>query len=131
MKSQGILLFMICGNPVTFLYPKFSTSSHLKFLYISVCVRPVWKTHCWFPCVMAHLEIFFYRVKKTLCAIEQPLQHVIDYRVSTRTVILYLTTIKTIRIVLQTVLQVQTVNRKLTRRCSQIFKQGKCQTRMI
>ena len=38
-----------------FLNPKFPASSYLLFLYISVCVGPVQKPHCWFSHKVAHM----------------------------------------------------------------------------
>ena len=38
-----------------FLNLKFPVSSHLLFLYSSVCVGPVWKQHCWFSHVAAQM----------------------------------------------------------------------------
>ena len=35
--------------------PKFPVSSHLLCLYSSVCVRPVWKPHCWFSHEVAQI----------------------------------------------------------------------------
>ena len=37
---------------------KFQTSSPLLSLYRPVCVRPVWKPHCWFSLDAVHLLLF-------------------------------------------------------------------------
>ena len=40
-----------------FLNPKFPTSSHLLWLYRSVCVSPGRKPHCWFFNEVAHISV--------------------------------------------------------------------------
>ena len=49
----------LMGEKVQFLYflnPKCPVSSHLLWLYSSVCVRPVQKPHCWFSRVTAQIN---------------------------------------------------------------------------
>ena len=40
-----------------YLFAKFQASSLLLLLYSLVCVRPVWKPHCWFFHEVAHLFV--------------------------------------------------------------------------
>ena len=50
-SSQLNSAFVFTTCIVQFLYflnPKFQASNHLLSLYSLVCVRPVWKSHCWF-----------------------------------------------------------------------------------
>ena len=49
--SRLISVFVFATRIVQFLFylnPKFQASSSFLCLYRLVCVRPVWKPHCWF-----------------------------------------------------------------------------------
>ena len=57
--------FIFATRMVQFLYflkSKFPAPSHLLCLYSSVCVGAVWKPHCWFSRVAAHLSSFLISV---------------------------------------------------------------------
>ena len=47
-----------------YLTPKFQASSSFLCLYRPVCVRPVWKPHCWF----SHEAAQIYFLVETACA---------------------------------------------------------------
>ena len=61
-RSPLISAFVFTTRIVQFLYflnPKFPVSSRLLCLYSPVCVRPVWKPHCWFSHEAAHFLNFW------------------------------------------------------------------------
>ena len=63
VSAKLISAFVFATRTVQFPYflnPKFPTSSHLLYLYSSVCVGPVWKLHCWFSHDAAQIICFRY-----------------------------------------------------------------------
>ena len=62
VTAKLISAFVFATRIVQFLFylnPKFQASSSFLCLYRPVCVRPVWKAHCWFSHEAAHILIKF------------------------------------------------------------------------
>ena len=71
VTAKLISAFVFTTRIVQFLFylnPKFQASSSFLCLYRSVCVRPVWKPHCWFSHEAAQIitTTFLFSAKRFL-----------------------------------------------------------------